>query len=104
MKEYEYLKVYKFPCVFISLTVGLFFVYIFEDGNRTIYIYPTPDNVDTIQYKNATGTCFAVKQDKITCPKDDIHILKDDILIFMNMNLYLIMRIVYEYYFFTICF
>jgi hypothetical protein len=50
--------------------------YIFEDDNRTIYVYPTPDNVDTIQYKDATGTCFAVKQDKISCPKDDLKISK----------------------------
>jgi len=70
------LRYINFPVFFISLAIGMFFVYIFEDGNRTIYVYPTPDNVDTIQYKDATGTCFAVKQDKITCPKDDIHISK----------------------------
>ena len=70
------LRYINFPVFFISLAIGMFFVYIFEDGNRTIYVYPTPDNVDTIQYKDATGTCFAVKQDKITCPKDDVQISK----------------------------
>ena len=65
-----------FPVFFISLAIGMFFVYIFENDNRTIYVYPTPDNVDTIQYKDATGTYFSVKQDKITCPKEDIKISK----------------------------
>ena len=70
------LKYINFPVFFISLAIGLFFVYIFENDNRTIYVYPTPDNIDTIQYKDATGTCFAVKQDKISCPKDDLKISK----------------------------
>lgn len=70
------LKYINFPVFFISLAIGMFFVYIFEDDNRTIYVYPTPDNIDTIQYKDATGTCFAVKQDKISCPKDDLKISK----------------------------
>lgn len=69
-------KYINFPVFFISLAIGLFFVYIFEDDNRTIYVYPTPDNVDTIQYKDSTSTCFAVKQDKISCPKDDLKISK----------------------------
>jgi len=70
------LKFINFPVFFISLAIGIFFVYIFEDGNRTIYVYPTPDNADTIQYKDVTGTCFSVKQDKISCPKDDVKISK----------------------------
>lgn len=69
-------KYIHFPVFLISLAIGIFFVYIFENDNRTIYVYPTPDNVDTIQYKDATGTCFSVKQTKVKCPKDDIMISK----------------------------
>jgi len=65
-----------FPVFFVSLAIGMFFVYIFEGDTRTIYVYPTPDNIDTIQYKDATGTCFKVKEDKITCPKDELKISK----------------------------
>ena len=70
------LKFINFPVFFISLAIGIFFVYIFEGDSRKIYVYPTPDNVDTIQYKDATGTCFAVKQEKVTCPSSDVHISK----------------------------
>jgi nicotinate-nucleotide adenylyltransferase len=41
-----------------------------------IYVYPTPDNVDNIQYKDATGTCFSVEQTKVSCPKDNVMISK----------------------------
>jgi hypothetical protein len=70
------LKYINFPVFLISLAIGIFFVYIFENDNRTIYVYPTPDNVDTIQYKDATGTCFSVKQSKVKCPKDEVMISK----------------------------
>jgi len=69
-------KYVNFPVFFISLAIGMFFVYIFEDKNRTIFVYPTPDNIDTIQYKDATGTCFSVEQTKVTCPKEDVMISK----------------------------
>ena len=70
------LKYINFPVFFISLAIGIFFVYIFENENRTIFVYPTPDNVESIQYKDATGTCFSVKQTKVQCPKDGATISK----------------------------
>jgi hypothetical protein len=70
------LKFVNFPVFFISLAVGMFFVYIFKPENHTIFVYPTPDNVDTIQYKDPTGTCFSVEQTKVSCPKDNVMISK----------------------------
>jgi hypothetical protein len=70
------LKFINFPVFFISLAIGMFFVYLFKTDNHTIFVYPTPDNVDTIQYKDATGTCFSVEQTKVSCPKDDVMISK----------------------------
>ena len=37
---------------FISLLVGLFLVYISTPPVETIYIFPTPENVDKFQYKD----------------------------------------------------
>lgn len=70
------LKFINFPVFFISLAIGMFFVYLFKENNHKIYVYPTPDNVDNIQYKDATGTCFSVEQTKVTCPKDNVMISK----------------------------
>jgi len=64
------LKYINIPIFILSLAIGIFFVYIYQADRRIIYVYPKPDNVDYIQYKDATGTCFNVKQDNIKCPKD----------------------------------
>ena len=37
---------------FISLAIGLFFVYINQPPPTIIYVYPTPSNIDKIQYKD----------------------------------------------------
>ena len=64
------LKFINIPVFIISLAIGLFFVYIYQAEKRVIYVYPKPDNVDYIQYKDATGTCFNVKQSEIKCPAE----------------------------------
>jgi hypothetical protein len=69
-------KYVNIPVFLISLAIGLFIVYIFVPTTRKIYVYPTPENVDTLQYKDATGACFAPVQTKTSCPKDDSLISK----------------------------
>jgi hypothetical protein len=63
-------KYINIPIFLSSLAVGLFFVYIFEEDKRKIYVFPKPDNYESIQYKDRTGTCFSIKQEKTQCPKD----------------------------------
>ena len=70
------LKYINIPVFIISLAIGLFLVYLYDTEKRVIYVYPKPDNVDTLQYKDATGSCFALKQEKTSCPKDDSEIAK----------------------------
>ena len=60
-------KYINFPVFIISLAVGFFFVYYYDNQKKVIYVYPKPDNVDAIQYKDATGTCFHMKQQKAKC-------------------------------------
>jgi len=63
--------------VFIaSLAFGLFAVYITMPDTRKIYVYPTPENVDILQYKDKTDTCFKYKQNEVECPKDSSEITK----------------------------
>jgi hypothetical protein len=69
-------KYIHFPVFLISLAIGMFFVYIYKTDDHIIFVYPTPDNLDSIQYKDATGTCFSVEQTKVSCPKNDLMISK----------------------------
>ena len=58
------------PVFLISLAFGLIFVAVFNPSRRTIFVYPTPENVDTVQYKDAAGNCFKFEQTKQKCPTE----------------------------------
>ena len=69
-----FFKYINIPVFMISLAIGLFFVYIYQVEKRVIYVYPRPDNIDLIQYKDATGACFKAKQEKVKCSKSAVNI------------------------------
>ena len=59
-----------FRIFFVSLAVGLFLVYIYQPTPTVIYVYPTPDNIDKLQFKDKANNCYHFKADEIKCPKD----------------------------------
>jgi hypothetical protein len=70
------MKYLNIPVFIVSLAVGLFFVYIYSNGNRKIMVYPTPDNVGTLQYRDEAGTCFEFKEKEVKCPANESLIAK----------------------------
>lgn len=54
-----------------SLAFGLFAVYITVPSDKKIYVYPNPENVEVLQYKDKTGTCFSFQQKEVACPNDE---------------------------------
>jgi len=73
MGLFQYIK---FNVFIISLAFGLFAVYITMPDLRKIYVYPTPENVDILQYKDKTDTCFKYKQTEVECPTTESEITK----------------------------
>ena len=73
MGLFKYVKLNVF---IISLAFGLFAVYITMPDTRKIYVYPTPENIDVLQFKDKTDTCFQFKQNEVDCPKNDNEITK----------------------------
>jgi hypothetical protein len=55
----------------ISFAIGLFFVYIMGPEIKTIYVYPTPENVEKILFKDKADNCFYFQEETVECPKDD---------------------------------
>ena len=43
---------------------------------RKILVYPTPENIDLLQYRDKTGSCFHFKQNEVTCPNNPSKISK----------------------------
>jgi hypothetical protein len=66
MLKYISIKVF-----IISFIVGLIFVYFFGSETKKIYVYPTPQNIGQIQYKDSANNCFHYESKEVKCPSDD---------------------------------
>jgi hypothetical protein len=68
------LKYISVPVFLLSLIIGLFFIYILGPDLKTIYIYPTPETVDKILFRDKSENCFSFKEVSVTCPSDESQI------------------------------
>ena len=59
------------PIFLISFAVGIFFIYILGPEMKTIMIYPTPENVDKILFKDKADNCFSFEETEVECPSDE---------------------------------
>ena len=69
-------KYINFKVFFFSLIFGLFAVYVTSPDTRKIYVYPNPDYLDVLQFKDKTDTCFTIKQTEVKCPANESEITK----------------------------
>jgi hypothetical protein len=69
-------KYVDFRVFLLSLAFGLFAVYMTAPDTRKIYVYPTPENVDVLQYRDKTDSCFSFIQKEVGCPTDESQISK----------------------------
>jgi hypothetical protein len=58
------------PIFLISFALGIFFVYVLGPEMKTIYVYPTPENVNKILFKDKANNCFKFVEEIVDCPKD----------------------------------
>jgi hypothetical protein len=71
-----FLKYINIPVFIISFAFGMFAVYVTMPDTKKIIVYPSPDNIDVIQYKDKAENCFQFKQTSISCPSDKNSISK----------------------------
>jgi len=65
------LEYISFRIFMISFAIGLFFVYIYGPEMKTIYIYPSPENIDKVIFKDKADNCFSFQANEVECPKNE---------------------------------
>jgi hypothetical protein len=70
------LEYISFPIFMVSFAIGLFFVYIYGPEMKTIFIYPSPENINKVIFKDKADNCFTFEAHEITCPKNESLISK----------------------------
>ena len=60
-----------FHIFIISFSIGLFFAYILGPEKKTIYIYPSPDTVNTVLFKDKANNCFSFEEEIVECPSNE---------------------------------
>jgi hypothetical protein len=68
------LKYISIPIFLISFAIGLFFIYILGPEMKTIYIYPSPESVGNVLFKDKADNCFSFEEEFVDCPKDEAQI------------------------------
>jgi len=59
------------PIFLVSFAVGMFFIYILGPETKRIFIYPSPENVNRILFKDVAENCFSFKPVEVECPTDE---------------------------------
>ena len=58
----------KFVMLFVvSAVVGVILMWIIPMEYKTVIVYPTPDNLDKIQYKDTGDNCFEFSSTTVQC-------------------------------------
>lgn len=65
---FQYISI---PIFLVSLAIGLFFVYILGPESKVVFVYPSPENVGKILFKDKSDSCFYFKQVEVKCPTND---------------------------------
>lgn len=63
------LKIINFKYFLLALLFGLLFMYL-NDDRKKIIVYPTPSNLNNVEYKDVADNCFKYNLKEVKCPSN----------------------------------
>jgi|TARA_B110000444_G_scaffold28363_2_gene23361 hypothetical protein len=63
------LKLINIKVFLISLFIGLIYMY-FDNDKKKISVYPTPSNINSVEFKDKADNCFEYSMEKVKCPSN----------------------------------
>ena len=55
------------PAFLASFVIGFIYT-MYLDPKHKVVVYPNPDNIDQIQYRDHAGSVFMYRMNKVKCP------------------------------------
>tara|TARA_E500000178_G_scaffold140786_1_gene140457 strand:- start:1191 stop:1427 length:237 start_codon:yes stop_codon:yes gene_type:complete len=60
-------KIINLRVFLLSLFLGLIFIYL-NDDRKKINVYPTPSNINKVEYKDRAENCYEYTMEQVKCP------------------------------------
>ena len=64
------LKYVNIPIFITSLALGLLYVYLSQTDKKNVFVFPTPENIEKMQFLDHADTCYEFDAVEVKCPKD----------------------------------
>jgi len=61
---FYFINIYLF---LFSFAFGLVYMYYNKNEKKIVYVYPTPENIDKIQYRDFAKNCYDFESEEVTC-------------------------------------
>jgi hypothetical protein len=66
-------KIINLRVFLLSLFLGLIFIYL-NDDRKKINVYPTPSNINKVEYKDRAENCYEYTMEQVKCPSNSSQI------------------------------
>lgn len=63
-------KIINWKIFFISFFAGLIFIYL-NDDKKQIFVYPSPSNINKVEYKDKANNCYVYNMEEVKCPNNN---------------------------------
>jgi hypothetical protein len=61
------MKYISLPLFIISFSIGVLHAYLNAPKKQVVFVYPTADNINNLQYRDKADICFNISANKTNC-------------------------------------